>query len=89
MMRRLCVAAGLAALLAAPAAAQGPYPSQPLKLIVPYPAGGATDTLARTIGQKLQEAWGQTAFWWRTGPAPAAPSATTFVAKAPPTATPC
>ncbi|WP_232081306.1 MULTISPECIES: tripartite tricarboxylate transporter substrate binding protein [unclassified Variovorax] len=59
MMRRSLVAAGLAALLVFPAAAQEPYPSQPLKLIVPYPAGGATDVIARTIGQKLQEAWGQ------------------------------
>jgi len=33
MMRRLCVAAGLAALLSVPAAAQAPYPSQPLKLV--------------------------------------------------------
>jgi tripartite-type tricarboxylate transporter receptor subunit TctC len=60
-MRRLCIATGLAAVLAAPALAQPAYPSQPLKLIVPYPAGGATDTLARTVGQKLQEAWGQPA----------------------------
>lgn len=35
------------------------YPSQPIKFIVPYPAGGATDTLARTVGQKLSEAWNQ------------------------------
>src|SRR5215204_3281674 len=61
MMRRLCLAAAVAAALSGPAFAQGNYPSQPLKLVVPYPAGGATDTLARTIAQKLQEAWGQTA----------------------------
>ncbi len=41
------------------ALAQATYPTQPIKLIVPYPAGGATDTLARTVGAKLQEAWGQ------------------------------
>jgi tripartite-type tricarboxylate transporter receptor subunit TctC len=82
MMRRLCVAAGLAALLAAPAAAQAPYPSQPLKLIVPYPAGGATDTLARTIGQKLQEAWGQTALV-ENRPGAGGPIGNGFVAKAP------
>jgi tripartite-type tricarboxylate transporter receptor subunit TctC len=58
-IRRLCLAAALGA-LAAPALAQtAPYPSQTIKFIVPYPAGGATDTLARSIGQKLQEAWGQ------------------------------
>jgi tripartite-type tricarboxylate transporter receptor subunit TctC len=36
------------------------YPSQPLRIIVPYPAGGATDTLARLIATKLQESWKQT-----------------------------
>lgn len=61
MNRRLFTATGLA-LLAAPAVpafAQGNYPSQNIRLVVPYPAGGATDTLARTVAQKLQEAWGQ------------------------------
>ena len=81
-MRRLCVAAGLAALLAAPAAAQGPYPGQPLKLVVPYPAGGATDTLARTIGQKLQEAWGQPALV-ENRPGAGGTIGNAFVAKAP------
>jgi tripartite-type tricarboxylate transporter receptor subunit TctC len=36
------------------------YPNQPLRIIVPYPAGGATDTLARLIATKLQESWKQT-----------------------------
>jgi tripartite-type tricarboxylate transporter receptor subunit TctC len=36
------------------------YPSQPLRIVVPYPAGGATDTLARIIATKLQESWKQT-----------------------------
>ncbi|WP_280153946.1 tripartite tricarboxylate transporter substrate binding protein [Piscinibacter sp. XHJ-5] len=36
------------------------YPSQPLRIVVPYPAGGATDTLARLIATKLQESWRQT-----------------------------
>ena len=82
MMRRLCIAAGLAALLAAPAVAQTAYPSQPLKLIVPYPAGGATDTLARTIGQKLQEAWGQPALV-ENRPGAGGTIGNGFVAKAP------
>jgi len=38
----------------------GAYPSQPIRLVVPYPAGGATDTLARMMATKLQESWGQT-----------------------------
>ncbi|CAN7619603.1 tripartite tricarboxylate transporter substrate binding protein [Variovorax sp. LjRoot84] len=81
-MRRLCIAAGLAALLAAPAVAQTGYPSQPLKLIVPYPAGGATDTLARTIGQKLQEAWGQPTLV-ENRPGAGGTIGNAFVAKAP------
>jgi tripartite-type tricarboxylate transporter receptor subunit TctC len=46
---------------ALPAAAQPPpYPSKPLKMILSFPAGGPTDILARILGQKLTEAWGQT-----------------------------
>lgn len=56
--RRLMAGAALAAAsLCLPALAQTAYPAQPIKLIVPYPAGGATDTLARTIAQKIQEHW--------------------------------
>lgn len=36
------------------------YPSQPLRIVVPYPPGGATDTLARMLAVKLQESWKQT-----------------------------
>jgi tripartite-type tricarboxylate transporter receptor subunit TctC len=47
-------------LCAFPAAAQQPaYPSKPLKLILSFPAGGPTDILARMLGQKMTEAWGQ------------------------------
>ncbi|MDM0039166.1 tripartite tricarboxylate transporter substrate binding protein [Variovorax sp. J22G21] len=85
-MRRICIAAGIAAgltaALATPALAQTAYPSQPLKLVVPYPAGGATDTLARTIGQKLQEAWGQPALV-DNRPGAGGTIGNSFVAKAP------
>jgi tripartite-type tricarboxylate transporter receptor subunit TctC len=51
-------ALALAALLPALAAAEA-WPSRPVKMIVPFPAGGATDVVARLLGQKLGEAWGQ------------------------------
>jgi tripartite-type tricarboxylate transporter receptor subunit TctC len=35
------------------------YPARTLRWIVPFPAGGGTDIIARTLGQKLAEAWGQ------------------------------
>lgn len=35
------------------------YPSKPIKIIVPFPAGGTSDVLARLVGQKLTDAWGQ------------------------------
>ena len=36
------------------------YPSASVKLIVPVPAGGVTDTMARIVAQRLNEMWGQT-----------------------------
>jgi tripartite-type tricarboxylate transporter receptor subunit TctC len=35
------------------------YPSKPIRWIVPFPPGGSTDLLARVVGQKLTESWGQ------------------------------
>jgi tripartite-type tricarboxylate transporter receptor subunit TctC len=53
------IAALAAALLGvAPALAQD-YPNKPVRVVVPFTAGSATDILARTVGQKLSELWGQ------------------------------
>ena len=63
-MRKRTFIGGLAAGLAAtqlPALAQGSdFPKGPVKMIIPFPTGGPTDTMGRLIGQKLQELWGQT-----------------------------
>lgn len=56
---RITAALGLA-LSATLAFAQGAYPSRPIKLMVPYPAGGGADLLARAVSQKLGDALGQT-----------------------------
>src|SRR5262245_22512567 len=56
MMRIAMLLAGLA--LAAAAAAQ-PYPSKPIKFIVPFPPGGNLDFVARTLQPKMQEVLGQ------------------------------
>ena len=60
--RRLALStlSSLALLGTSTAWAQTPYPNQPIKFVVPYPAGGATDALARMVAQKMQESWQQT-----------------------------
>ena len=47
-----------ALLCAAAQAGAQPYPAKPMKLILPFPAGGPTDIVARLIAQRLAETWG-------------------------------
>ena len=56
MVRMAYLAA--AVLMATPAPAQN-YPVKPVRLIVPFPPGGSTETLARLVSVKLSEIWGQ------------------------------
>jgi tripartite-type tricarboxylate transporter receptor subunit TctC len=55
--RTLCGIVAVTTLSAA-ALAQS-YPDRPIRLIVPFPPGGSTDLVARVIGTKMAEAWGQ------------------------------
>src|SRR5438105_10528259 len=84
MLETICRAltAGLAALLCAqaPAYAQA-YPSRTVRIVIPFPPGGTSDILARTLAQKLTEEWGQQVIA-ENRPGAAGNIATDYVAKA-------
>ena len=61
------VLAGGAALFAPAVFAQDKFPSRPITFVVPFPAGGTTDLLARIFAQKLTEAFGQPVVVENTG----------------------
>jgi tripartite-type tricarboxylate transporter receptor subunit TctC len=60
MISRRLFFAGLLACTAGPAAHAQNYPSGPVRIVIPFPAGGATDVLGRVVSAYLQNAWGQT-----------------------------
>jgi tripartite-type tricarboxylate transporter receptor subunit TctC len=70
MKTTVCLAAGCAALMLAaasqaqnaPAGAAASYPTRQVRVIVPYPAGGPTDVMARLVAQHLTESLGQNFF---------------------------
>lgn len=63
LLRRRALAAALAcvfvSLLSPSAAWSQAWPSKTVKIVVPYPAGGGTDVMARFLAQKFSEMWGQ------------------------------
>lgn len=59
MQRNWLRALACAATLFTAAAHADTYPSKPVSMIVPYPAGGATDVVARAVAERLTQSWGQ------------------------------
>lgn len=81
--RRLVQAAALAVAMAGSSAMAQAWPSKPISLIVPFPAGGTTDVLARALGEKLAQSLGQPVIV-ENKPGAGATLGADFVAKAKP-----
>jgi tripartite-type tricarboxylate transporter receptor subunit TctC len=79
---RFAAAAAIVPALSPVAWAQG-YPARPVRMIVPYAAGGPNDTIARIIAQKLAESWDQR-FYVENIPAGAGNVGTAVAAKSQP-----
>src|SRR5258705_9781092 len=58
-MKRVAALAAVLALLAALPARGQPYPNKPIRIVVPFAAGGTSDILARAIGPRITEVWNQ------------------------------
>ena len=83
MRTKLLLLVALSSLFAGQSPAQSPYPSKPIQMLVGFPAGGGNDILARLLGAKLQEAWGQPVVVVNK-PGASSLVAMEYVAKAPP-----
>src|SRR5215211_1755490 len=59
VVRAYCAAAAVACAAFTGGAQAQSYPSKTVRWIVPFPPGGGTDAISRTLAQKLSEAWGQ------------------------------
>src|SRR5580698_5071623 len=59
LLRRIALSVCLAMVASATTASAQSFPSGPVRLIVPLPAGGVTDLMARIVAKHLQEMWGQ------------------------------
>ena len=59
MRRLVAAAAGCLIALAAPAAAQSDYPNRPVRVIIPFPAGGSNDIVGRAIAQQMGDRLGK------------------------------
>ena len=59
MNTKIKIAAAICALSAGMAYAQADWPTRPIRIVVPYPPGGSTDLLVRSIQPKLADALGQ------------------------------
>ena len=81
--RRLVQAAALAVAMAGSSAMAQAWPNKPISLIVPFPAGGTTDVLARALGEKLAQSLGQPVIV-ENKPGAGATLGADFVAKAKP-----
>ena len=77
------VAAAAALLCASPLVAQTAYPTHPVRMIVPFAAGGPTDVIARVVAQKLSESLRQQ-FYVENLPGAGGNTGTATAAKSPP-----